>query len=326
MILKWRRIIAYCVGRKLSNGSIVVKQTLNTLLSQFKHREVRDLAWVIASPPLVSGKLDDVHWWSYEDCLSEFDDCLTELKKLDLNPTPLIHHLSELQNRRLGSIFEGFISFWLEISPNFRELQKNIQIIEDKHTYGEIDYIIENTKTDEVIHLEVAVKFYLGCTPYEDAYRWFGTNTKDQLGKKIDHLKSHQTQLSTKYPSQLKNYFDRKIDKKQCFIKGRLFYPENSNTSPQNIELAKDHLRGRWCYVAERNKTVDAIKVNKSHWLAELNSADITDMAFASIESINTIDRAECYVETNKNNADSFEEERVFYLPSAFSFPKNDRT
>jgi len=313
-----------------------VEQSLTKLLGQFKHREVRDLAWVIVSPPLVSGNIvadnlvvdnqDETHWWSHEDCLSEFKDCLSELKVLDLQPEPLIAHLSNLKNRRLGSIFEGLVSFWLFISPNYRELQQNIQIIEDKHTYGEIDFIIEELSTGEVIHLEVAVKFYLGCEPYEDAYRWVGTNTKDQLGKKIDHLKLHQTQLSKKYPEQLKNYFEQTIDRRHCFIKGRLFYPESSDISPQissqDLELTDNHLRGRWCYADERDKSNNVIKINKSHWLAELNSNDINDINFASAESIVAIDRAECYVETKKSDDDSFEQQRVFYLPKAFTFPE----
>jgi len=308
-----------------------VKQNLTELLKQFKHREVRDLAWVIASPPLVSSSpvtndLDYTHWWSDEDCLSEFYDCLIELKKLDIQPESLIDHLSNLKNRRLGSIFEGLVSFWLSISPNYRELNQNIQIIEDKHTYGEIDFIIEELSTGEVIHLEVAVKFYLGCEPYADAYRWFGTNTKDQLGKKVDHLKSHQTKLSKKYPEQLKKYFSQTIDRRHCFIKGRLFYPENSNTSPQisskGLTLADSHLRGSWSYAEDRDLSNIVIKVNKSHWLAELSSNDIQEMNSASAESVATIDRAECYVEVKKGEIDSIENQRLFYLPKDFTFPK----
>ena len=299
-------------------------QALTKLLEQFDHREVRDLAWVIASPPLVSGNIEETHWWSYEDCLSEFKDCIPKLKKLDLQPAPLIKHLSELKNRRLGSIFEGLVSFWLIISPNYRELNQNIQIIEDKHTYGEIDFIIEELSSGEVIHLEVAVKFYLGSEPFEDAYRWYGTNTKDQLGKKIDHLINHQTQLTKKHPAQLEQYFSQTIDKKHCFIKGRLFYPETSDIPPKNLKLADNHLRGRWTYIDDRNISKKVIKINKSHWLADLNFEDIKEFDFASTESLTTIDRAECYVEIEKNENDSIEKQRIFYLPKTFSFPDEE--
>ena len=299
-------------------------QALTKLLEQFDHREVRDLAWVIASPPLVSGNIEETHWWSYEDCLSEFKDCIPKLKKLDLQPAPLIKHLSELKNRRLGSIFEGLVSFWLRISPNYRELNQNIQIIENKHTYGEIDFIIEELSSGEVIHLEVAVKFYLGCEPYKDAYRWYGTNTKDQLGKKIDHLINHQTQLTKKHPVQLEQYFSHTIDKRHCFIKGRLFYPETSDIPPTNLKLSDNHLRGRWTYIDDRNISKKVIKINKSHWLADLNFEDIKEFDFASTESLTTIDRAECYVEIEKNKNNSTEKQRIFYLPKTFNFPDEE--
>lgn len=300
-----------------------MRHETSKLLDQFKHRSVRDLAWVIVSPPLVSGNLDDVHWWSYEDCLAEYDDCLIALKILDKDPQPLITHLASLKNNRLGSIFEGFMSYWLKISPNYQELYQNIQLIEDKHTYGEIDFIIQEITTGKVIHLEVAVKFYLGSAPYEDAYRWFGTNTKDQLGKKIDHLRTKQTQLSKNYPEQIKKYCSQAIDAKQCFIKGRLFYPEDSNTAPQNLSLTDNHLRGRWCYINEKAKSDKLIKINKSHWLADLNAFDINHLGASSQGSIDDIDRAECFVKCKENTLGDSEEQRYFYLPNTFAFPKN---
>jgi len=298
-----------------------MSQQITTLINQFIHREVRDLAWVIVSPPLVSGVIDGVHWWSSDDCLAEFNDCLDELTKLDEEPVPLFNHLSKVKNRRLGSVFEALISYWLVISPNYRELKQNIQIIEDKHTYGEIDFIIEELSTQKIIHLEVAVKFYLGCAPYEDAFRWFGTNTKDQLGKKINHLKIHQTQLSKKYPEKLKKHFEHDIDQRHCVIKGRLFYPENSDISPHHPHLAKNHLRGRWYYLNQYDDSRTVIKINKSHWLAPLNSADIETMKVESKESIETIDRAECYVMLENNQSKLIEEQRIFYLPKTFIFP-----
>ena len=292
------------------------------LLSQFKHRSVRDLAWVIASPPLVSGILDGVKWWSNEDCIAEFNDCLDELHKLDLHPEPLNAHLNNVKNRRLGSVFEAYISYWLKISPNFCELHQNIQLIEDKHTYGEIDFIIQNLATNEIIHLEVAVKFYLGCEPYTDSYRWFGTNTKDQLGKKIDHLRSHQTQLSEKHPEKIQKHCKHPINAKHCFVKGRLFYPKNSDTPPANLPLADKHLRGRWSYVNEYSANNKVISINKSHWLADLNSQDINELKDLSQKTLSTIDRAECFVELEEIDGKLVEKQRCFYLPDNFEFPK----
>jgi hypothetical protein len=117
-------------------------------MNQFSNRLVRDLAWVIASPPLVSGNFNDTHWWSHSDCLAEFEDCLPTLKSLDKDPAPLIAHLDKLTSGRLGLRFESFIAYWITISPNYELLAKNIQIIDalkkGRHTHGELDFIIRD--------------------------------------------------------------------------------------------------------------------------------------------------------------------------------------
>lgn len=308
---------------------------LKQLLSTFTHREVRDLAWVIASPPLISGDIEDVHWWSDTDCTQELNDCMAALHELDAKPQPLIDHLAILKNQRLGSVFEGLVSYWLAISPNYRALQQNIQLIEDKHTYGEVDFIMEEIATGRVIHLEVAVKFYLGSSPYSDAFRWFGTNTKDQLGKKFQHLKSHQTQLSKLYPKQLQRYCDKPIDAKHCIVKGRLFYPQSTDQAPTNIPLCDQHLRGRWVYLqhgSTSNQTQTEplkewaqktwVKLAKSHWLADLNHQDINDLGYVSKTQLKQIDRAECFAKVIEVNGLFREIQRVFYLPAAFQFPE----
>ena len=288
------------------------------LLNQFKHRAIRDLAWVIASPPLVSGFIENTHWWSYDDCLKEFEDCLPALMALDKEPEALIAHLEQLKNMRLGSVFEGLVEYWLFISPNYTMLNNNIQIIEDNHTFGEIDFIIQNIHTQKIIHLEVAVKFYLGSPPYTDAYRWFGTNTRDQLGKKIDHLKTHQTQLSNKHPA----HFNISIDEQHCFIKGRLFYPEGIECSPTNAHVAKHHLRGKWSYTDRYQTTQSLIHISKSHWLAELNKEDIQYLKNKDQKELENIDRVECYVNVNNTAQSQSEKQRIFYLPTDFCFPE----
>jgi len=302
------------------------KGSLNNISSpsvhSFKHRIVRDLIWVIQSPPLISGKINDVDWWSHEWCLKEFLDCEDALLLLDKDPSDLDKHLSLIRNKRLGSYFEGLMSYWLIISPNFRAVQHNIQIIHNNHTYGEIDFIIEEIRTQKIIHLEVAVKFYLGTHPLNNSFRWYGTNTKDQLGKKYAHLADKQTQISQRHPEELKPYLKHQIDEKHCIIKGRLFYPLNFEVAPTDLPLSSNHLRGRWCYVQERDQSKSVIKIDKSNWLSCLNTEDINNLLSSEQSSIETIDRAECYVEVTRNEESiATEHNRIFYLPETFIFP-----
>jgi len=296
---------------------------LGEILNRFSNRLVRDLAWVIASPPLVSGNYNDTHWWSHKDCLQEFKDCLPALITLDQNPSPLIEHLEKLTSGRLGLRFESFIAYWLTISPNFELLAQNIQIIEPFvsphkkgcHTHGELDFIIRDIHTDKTIHLEVAVKFYLGTEPYEDPFRWFGTNTKDQLGKKVEHLKSHQTQLSNNFVNHLKKY-GYLIDTKQCLLKGRLFYPRKIDNAPQGV--TKNHLRGRWDYASTAIENKLLFPLDKKDWLAELNYDDLYERDLET--SLLKNEKALCYISATQG----FKEiERIFYLPEDFHFPES---
>ncbi|MEE9309856.1 MAG: DUF1853 family protein [Cocleimonas sp.] len=291
-------------------------------MNRFTHRLIRDLAWVIVSPPLVSGNFNDTHWWNHADCLSEFEDCLPTLLALDKDPSPLIKHFEQLKSGRLGLRFEHFIAYWIIISPNYELITQNLQIImpiEDphkkgNHTHGELDFIIRDTRTDKTIHLEVAVKFYLGTLPYDDPYRWFGTNTSDQLGKKFDHLKQHQTQLGEKFSPYLKER-GHTIDERQCFLKGRLFYPVGSDKPPENV--TENHLRGRWIQSPNKNTSGFVNALDKKDWLATLNNNDCLTREFQ--RGFSNDDKAQCYVHLNDDHE---EIGRVFHLPEGFSFPE----
>lgn len=286
----------------------------------FKHRLVRDLAWVISSPPLVSGNFNEVLWWDYEKCLAEYRDCFSALLALDQNPHALISHLENLKSKRLGLRFEALVSFWLSsISPNYTLLAQNIQLHEipantQSRTIGEIDFIIEDRHSGDIIHLEVAVKFYLGTAPFDDPYRWFGTNLNDQLGRKIEHLKQHQTQLSIKHPTQM----PRPIHQRHCLVKGRLFYPMDENIAPQGVSA--NHLRARWLYQQESSGSEALIPLQKSEWLSKFTNEDI--QKHKTQKQFTPLDRPQCYVSIEQDtDATSKERERVFCLPESFQFP-----
>jgi len=289
----------------------------------FSTKLVRDLAWVIASPPIQSGHIGNTYWWDDDKCQNEYKDCLATLIELDKDPSPLEQHLSQVKSKRLGHRFEALVSYWLSISPNYELIQQNIQIIEEGVTYGEIDFIIKEVSTGKNIHLEVCVKFYLGTKPYEDPYRWFGTNTTDQLGKKLDHLLSHQSQLSKKHEQYFSQKVDEQIDERHCFIKGRLFYPKGSSDAAEGI--TENHLRGLWSYSNTIDKTEEKyLALNKTLWLSELNHKDIIDLQNNPVEIFD--DRAQCYVEINRDEQNNYQEiNRVFFLPDEFTFPSDNK-
>lgn len=100
-------------------------------------------------------------------------------------------------NLRLGHLAEKIVSQLIKASTNYNILYENIQLIEDKKTIGEIDFIIEKVKTKEVIHMELAYKFYLydPSISSEPINNWIGPNRNDSLKEKLEKVKNKQFPL-----------------------------------------------------------------------------------------------------------------------------------
>jgi hypothetical protein len=76
-------------------------------------------------------------------------------------------------------------------------VDENIQIIEEKRTVGELDFIIREINKERLIHLELAYKFYLfdPSISAEPINNWIGPNRNDSLKEKLEKLKRKQFPL-----------------------------------------------------------------------------------------------------------------------------------
>lgn len=100
-------------------------------------------------------------------------------------------------NIRLGHLAEKIVSELITASSNYRVLYENIQLIEDKTTIGEIDFIVEEISSNQAIHVELAYKFYLydPTISSEPLKNWIGPNRNDSLNEKLEKLKNKQLPL-----------------------------------------------------------------------------------------------------------------------------------
>ncbi len=100
-------------------------------------------------------------------------------------------------NIRLGHLAEKIVSELIKSSTNYKVLYENVQVIEDKKTIGEIDFIIEEINTKQLIHMELAYKFYLFDPNHssEPINNWIGPNRNDSLKEKLEKLKRKQFPL-----------------------------------------------------------------------------------------------------------------------------------
>ena len=102
-----------------------------------------------------------------------------------------------ITNVRLGQLVERLVGKLLRASSNFDVLHENVQVLDDRRTIGEIDFLLEEKTTHEIIHLELAYKFYLFdlSISKEPINNWIGPNRNDSLIEKLEKLKTKQFPL-----------------------------------------------------------------------------------------------------------------------------------
>lgn len=203
---------------------------MNDFLHQSTHHTLyQALQWVQNSPPLFNQRANPL-------CLNQPlpDDTppfLPDTEQLN----QLASLLSQKGNPLLGIFYETLWQFLLNKLPDCQLLANNLQVqhlIDDqKQTLGEYDLIYRHNQ--QVIHRELAVKFYLGI-PCPDSQKngsswqqWVGPGLKDRLDRKIDRLIQHQIKLGDTDEGQqalIKLGINLPV-KREVLVQGRLFYP-----------------------------------------------------------------------------------------------------
>ncbi|GAB3107071.1 DUF1853 family protein [Aestuariicella hydrocarbonica] len=251
--------------------------------SALKHPLVRNLAWCIFSPPLVdvrhiqSATISSSHTRSDEtlplsaapDNGMTPQDCAW-LESLDESPEPLEQWMKQCPSSRLGFQFEYYWQFWWQRRSPHLEHRFNIQLHQNGKTLGEVDAVSWNPNTGELVHSELAVKFYLGIEsdklPREkradSRYSWVGPQAIDRLDLKWHQLVDKQ--LQRLHPAAKST--DRicsaaitlpahwQVEKltTQLIMRGRLFYPARGMPGKElPAYLHPLHLRGRWLKLQE---------------------------------------------------------------------------
>lgn len=160
------------------------------------------------------------------------DYSVTGLKTFDLSQL-ILNDIPEVElpnNLRLGHLVERIVSKLIDSSRNYSILHESLQIIEDNKTIGELDFILTNKATNELLHLEIAYKFYLYDPSLSDESltNWIGPNRRDSLQEKLKKLKNHQFPL-LHHPvtsSALNNLNISNINQALCLM-ASLFVPYN---------------------------------------------------------------------------------------------------
>ena len=153
--------------------------------------------------------------------------------------------------QKLGHLYEDALAILLRESPTLDLLAQNLQIRKDIHTtVGELDFLLREKATDNLIHLELATKFYLAVdTP--EGLTFPGPDARDNYHHKLSRLREHQLTLPKRFHDHLPEiYRDSTIQTTQL-IYGCLFDHIHADhlASPQFI--SSTCRRGRWLHEYE---------------------------------------------------------------------------
>jgi len=171
------------------------------------------------------------------------DDLIADLEKLD-HP----------RNSVLGKRMESFFEIAIKYSSRYELINANIQIIENKQTLGELDFLILDKELSKPLHVELVYKLYI----YDETFssedqRWIGPNRRDSFSKKLDKLKSKQFPLL--YKPETSFYLNElgirveNIEQQLCF-KAQLFTPDDKTIEKPKIVNSKCY-KGKWYRVDE---------------------------------------------------------------------------
>jgi len=241
---------------------------------RYNHKLISDLAWAVGSTGLLTGtdykddRLLADDWFS-----SQLESHQALLSEQDKAPQQIQAYLSKMPYFKLGHYFENLIAYWFLINPGFQILHRNLVISDDKRTIGELDLLLREHATGKVIHVEVAVKFFLKVNVDNKGY-YLGPNLNDNLDKKFDKLINKQIELSNHILTKEKlDKLGLTVDEHWVVLKGRL-YEHNQSLDKTNSWLSlteflryKDEANSGW------------IILSKTHWLAEVENIEYNFLA-----------------------------------------------
>ncbi|MGF6222734.1 DUF1853 family protein [Pseudomonas frederiksbergensis] len=216
---------------------------------RLRHPEVRDLAWVILAPPMLSvTPWPQRHPLAGSDWVQAPERLEHWLRQLDRDSYDLLHWLAQARTRRLGLYYERLWQYAVRHAPGIELIAANMPIRREGHTLGELDMLLRDR--DGVHHLELAIKLYLGPQNGDghDTAQWLGPGCHDRLDRKLKHLSQHQLPISARAESRaVLASLDIQQFSAHLWLGGYLLYPwPGQSESPSGAH--PQHLRGSWLH------------------------------------------------------------------------------
>ncbi|RTQ98732.1 DUF1853 family protein [Halomonas nitroreducens] len=252
---------------------------LHDIIDRWHHPLVRDLAWLLLAPDLLDLRRPDPASLGLADdrALADFLDAL------QARPSALERCVGATLKGRMGHYHERLWQFLLATAPATQLLAHNLPVVRDHRTLGELDLVYRLRRDPAPVHLEVAIKYYLGLPEgpgaEDDQARWIGPGGLDSLALKRSHLERHQLPLAHSPDARAAlaaclGHSPLPRLQQRLAMPGVLFYPLDHDLPPPR-DASPAHLRGRWLHWrnwsalrAELPEGSRGAWLCKPHWLA----------------------------------------------------------
>ncbi|MCY1290206.1 hypothetical protein D3C81_725250 [compost metagenome] len=233
----------------------------------------RDLAWTTLSPPLLSAVAGAAaahwpagtlaawqHWLEAADPAAlpaTIDELAAGHAAFSSDPNPGLAAAAQQaqdpasRSLRLGRHAERLLHFALRHMQGLTLLAANVPVrhagAHGIRTLGELDFVWREQASGDVVHWEMAAKFYLmaGAGPVPAMHDFVGPNMVDRLGDKLGHLVGRQLPLGR--TPEARALLGHVVDRSEVYLLGWLFYRDGQVPAGlDRLGIAPDHLQGWW--------------------------------------------------------------------------------
>lgn len=210
----------------------------------------RDMAWLVASPSLLSSteNMAVISSQEYTDWFEASKDWIQDEDRLSFY---LQDKVNTPRQYKLGLYAEDLILHFFEAHPFYELLIHDLQIFQDlpvgRHCLGAMDFIVRSKKTNEIEHWEMAIKYFLQLQPSTDWLDFVGPSGKDSMHRKLNKMLGRQLPLSLR-PETIVRLEELGLPpptKRRIMSKGRFFQQWNvAFEAPEGID--QNQPTGTW--------------------------------------------------------------------------------
>ena len=153
--------------------------------------------------------------------------------------------------QKLGHLYEDALDILLGSTPRYDPLARGVQIRKEAgHTLGELDFLVRDLAAGQLIHLELAVKFYLAVET-DNGFLLPGPDARDNFFRKLEKMRAHHLVLVEKYRDLLPEEFRGEDIVVQQLVQGCIFDRVNAGRLVEAEFLNPHGRRGKWLHAQE---------------------------------------------------------------------------